>query len=76
MSTSGMSAIASPLGISSPGSHGYHPPPSPPLDMELHVMLDDLKLRLGGLVARIRTETWKSVGMGIDDHEGLVSNLP
>ena len=39
-------------------------------------MLDDLKLRLGGLVARIRSETWKCVGMGIDDHEGLVSNLP
>lgn len=44
--------------------------------MELHVMLDDLKLRLGGLVARIRTESWKSVGMGIDYHVDLISNLP
>jgi hypothetical protein len=42
--------------------------------MELNMVLDYLKLRLGGLVARIRTEAWKSVGMGIDYHVGRFSS--
>jgi hypothetical protein len=51
------------------------PATTPSLGMELHVVLDDLQLRLCRLALRVGAEAWKHVSVQIDNHDPSSSSV-